>query len=98
VPAETHSHRVPFEREQLSRLVRDRFEELLLLDNGTVTDSTTLAEIGADELLLMDLLDSLQEDLGERTTTADLGPGQDVELQELETVGDTVDHVRRVFS
>jgi acyl carrier protein len=91
MPAETHVERGPLGPDEIFRLVRERLSEILEIDEATITRESNFAEdLGADSLALIELVEVLEEDIGERTVgfTVD-----DEDLAELRTVGDAVDYV-----
>jgi acyl carrier protein len=90
VPAETHTHRAPLDRDAVSELIRDRLAELLGLDVGSVNETDQLADLGVDDIVLVDLAELLEDELGERTIGFHI---DDEDLQELETVRDAIDDV-----
>lgn len=91
MPAETHRTLGSVGRPEVAELVRERLAEVLDVDPGGVHGGATLRDdLGADDLALLDLLDGLEEDLGERTVGLAVDPE---ELHELATVADLVDSV-----
>jgi len=74
----------------VSELIRDRLAELLGLDPGSVSEPDRLADLGADDIVLLDLAELLEDELGERTIGFHI---DDEDLQELETVSDAIDDV-----
>jgi acyl carrier protein len=90
VPAETHSHRAPLDRDAVSALVRDRLAELLGRDPATVAETDRLSDLGVDDIVLVDWAEMLEDELGERTIGFHI---DDEDLQELETVRDAIDDV-----
>ena len=91
MPAETHVERGPLGPDEVLGLVRERLAEILEIDETTINrDSTFADDLGADSLALIELVEALEEDIGERTVgfTVD-----DEDLVELRTVGDAVDYV-----
>ena len=91
MPAETHVERGPLGPDEVLKLIRERLGEILEIDEDTITREASFAEdLGADSLALIELVEALEEDIGERTVgfTVD-----DEDLAELRTVGDAVDYV-----
>jgi acyl carrier protein len=91
MPAETHVERGPLGPDEVLGMVRERLAEILEIDEDTITRESTFADdLGADSLALIELVEGLEEDIGERTVgfTVD-----DEDLVELRTVGDAVDYV-----
>ena len=93
MPAETHTHRAPLDRAAVSELIRDRLAELLGLEQGSVAETDRLDALGVDDIVLVDLAELLEDELGERTIGFHI---DDEDLQELETVRDAIDDVVRV--
>lgn len=97
MPAETHSHRAPVDPAEIEAIVRDRLAEVAGVDDDALAGSVRLRDdLGLDDLALLDLVEVLEEELGERTVGFRL---DDEELAELATVQDAVDCIRaRVVS
>ena len=91
MPAETHVERSPIGPDEVLRLIRDRLVEILEIDEDRVTRDARFAEdLGADSLALIELVESLEEELGERTVGFSV---DDEDLADLRTVGEAVDYV-----
>jgi acyl carrier protein len=91
MPAETHVERTPIGPDEVLRLIRDRLVEILEIDEALVTRDARFAEdLGADSLALIELVESLEEELGERTVGFSV---DDEDLADLHTVGEAVDYV-----
>ncbi len=91
MPAETHSTHEPVTPDEVFTMVRGHLAEILEVDDATITmDSTFADDLNADSLALIELVEALEEDIGERTVgfTVD-----DEDLADLRTVGDAVDYV-----
>jgi acyl carrier protein len=91
VPAETHVEQGPVGPDEVLTLVRERLAEILEIDEALVVREARFAEdLDADSLALIELVEILEEELGERTVgfTVD-----DEDLADLRTVGDAVDYV-----
>jgi len=91
MPAETHVERSPIGPDEVLRLIRERLVDILEIDEALVTPEARFAEdLGADSLALIELVEALEEELGERTVgfTVD-----DDDLADLHTVGEAVDYV-----
>jgi acyl carrier protein len=72
-------------------MIRERLAEILEIDEAQITRASNFTEdLGADSLALIELVEALEEDIGERTVgfTVD-----DEDLADLRTVGDAVDYV-----
>jgi acyl carrier protein len=91
MPAETHVERSPIGPDEVLRLIRERLVEILEIDEDRVTRDARFAEdLGADSLALIELVESLEEELGERTVGFSV---DDEDLADLRTVGEAVDYV-----
>jgi acyl carrier protein len=89
VPAETHSHRAPLDRDAVARVVCEQLAEILDVDPDTVTlESRIREDLDADDFAIIDLADAVEAELGERMVGARI---DDDDLVELQTVGDAVD-------
>ena len=91
MPAETHVERGAFGPEEVLAIIRERLAEILEIDEDTIRRESSFADdLGADSLALIELVEALEEDIGERTVgfTVD-----DEDLADLRTVGDAVDYV-----
>jgi acyl carrier protein len=91
MPAETHVEQGPLGPDEILGLIRERLSEILEIDETTITREASFADdLGADSLALIELVEALEEDIGERTVgfTVD-----DEDLADLHTVGDAVDYV-----
>jgi acyl carrier protein len=91
VPAETHVERGPLDRNGVFELIRDQLADILEIDPGTISESSAFAEdLGADSLALIELVEALEEELGERSVGFRI---DDEDLEELRTVRDAVDYI-----
>jgi acyl carrier protein len=91
VPAETHVERSPMDRDQVFELIRDRLSDILEIDPGSISESNSFTEdLSADSLALIELVEALEEELGERTVGFRI---DDEDLEDLKTVRDAVDYV-----
>ena len=91
MPAETHSTHEPVSADEVFAIVRTHLAEILEIDDAAITmDSTFADDLNADSLALIELVEALEEDLGERTVgfTVD-----DDDLGDLKSVRDAVDYV-----
>src|SRR3954471_4135358 len=91
MPAETHVDQGPLGPHEVLGLIRERLAEILEIHEATITREATFADdLGADSLALIELVEAIEEDIGERTVgfTVD-----DEDLADLRTVGDAVDYV-----
>lgn len=91
MPAETHVERAPIGPDDVFALVRDRLTELLDVDEAQVTlDADLERDLGADGLAVIELVETLEDELAERTVGFAV---DDDDLAELRTVRDVVDLV-----
>lgn len=91
MPAETHSHGPRLERREVADLVVDRLAELLGRDPDDIRPELRLRDdLDADDLVVLDLVEAVEQELGERMIG--LSVDDDV-LGELVTVGDAIDCV-----
>ena len=91
MPAETHVERGPMGRREVFELIRDRLADILEIDPGGIAEGASFADdLSADSLALIELVESLEEELGERTVGFRI---DDEDLEDLKTVRDAVDYV-----
>jgi acyl carrier protein len=89
VPAETHSHQQPLDRDTIARIVCEQFAEILGVDPDVVTlDARVREDLDADDFALIDLAEAVEAELGERSVGLTIA---DEDLVEVRTVGDAVD-------
>jgi acyl carrier protein len=91
VPAETHSHRGPIDRAEVERIVRDQLSEILEVDPAAVTaDARLRDDLDADDYALIELVEAVEGELGERMVGLAI---DDEDLAEWQTVRDAIDCV-----
>ncbi len=91
VPAETHVEQGPMDRQQVFELIRDRLADILEIDPSAIAEGASFNEdLSADSLALIELVEALEEELGERTVGFRI---DDEDLEDLKTVRDAVDYV-----
>jgi acyl carrier protein len=91
VPAETHSHVGPLGGDDVERVVREQLAEILGVDPDVITLESRLREdLDADDFAVLDLVEGVIAELGERSVGFTI---DDDDLVELRTVGDAVDCV-----
>ena len=91
MPAETHSTHEPVTADEVLAMVRGHLAEILEIDDDTITPESTFADdLNADSLALIELVEALEEELGERTVGFSI---DDEDLGDLKTVRDAVDYV-----
>ena len=79
------------DRQAVFELIRDRLADILEIDPGKITESASFADdLDADSLALIELVEALEEELGERTVGFRI---DDEDLEDLKTVRDAVDYV-----
>ena len=91
MPAETHVERSPMDRQQVFELVRGCLGDILEIDPTTISEAASFGEdLGADSLALIELVEALEEELGERSVGFRI---DDEDLDDLKTVRDAVDYI-----
>jgi len=91
VPAETHVEQSPMDRQQVFELVRDQLADILEIEPSAVSEGASFADdLDADSLALIELVEAIEEEVGERTVGFRI---EDEDLEELKTVRDAVDYV-----
>jgi acyl carrier protein len=91
MPAETHSHRGPVSADEVERIVRDQLVEILGVDPDAISPDTRLREdLDADDFALIDLVEAVEAELGDRSVGLSI---DDDDLVELRTVRDAVECV-----
>ena len=91
MPAETHVEKGPLDRQAILELIRELLADILEIDPSTISESSAFAEdLDADSLALIELVEGLEEELGERSVGFRI---DDEDLEELKTVRDAVDYV-----
>jgi acyl carrier protein len=91
VPAETHVERGPLDRQAVFELIRDQLADILETDPARIAEGSSFSEdLDADSLALIELVEALEEELGERTVGFRI---DDEDLEDLRTVRDAVDYV-----
>ena len=91
MPAETHVERSPMDRQAVFELIRDRLADILEIEPSSIAEGASFSEdLSADSLALIELVEALEEELGERTVGFRI---DDEDLEDLRTVRDAVDYV-----
>ena len=91
MPAETHVNHGPIGRDEIFEIVRDRLADILEIEPGTISEGQSFVDdLDADSLALIELVEALEEELGERTVGFRI---EDEDLEDLKTVRDAVDYV-----
>jgi acyl carrier protein len=91
MPAETHVESTPIGPDEVFGLIRERLSEILEIDEAKITlDSSFSDDLDADSLALIELVEALEQELGERTVGFSI---DDDDLGDLRTVRDATDYV-----
>jgi acyl carrier protein len=79
------------DRKAVFELIRDRLADILEIDANTITEGQSFADdLEADSLALIELVEAIEEEVGERTVGFRI---EDEDLEDLKTVRDAVDYV-----
>jgi acyl carrier protein len=91
MPAETHVETGPIGPDEVFGMIRERLAEILDVDESRITlDSSFSGDLDADSLALIELVEALEQELGERTVGFSI---DDDDLGDLHTVRDAVEYV-----
>lgn len=91
MPAETHVEQTPVSRAEILELVRDRLADILEIEVDGISEGDSFQDdLDADSLALIELVEAIEEELGERTVGFRI---EDDDLEDLKTVRDAVDYV-----
>ena len=91
MPAETHVEQGPMDRQEVFDLIRDRLADILEIEPSAIHEGDSFADdLEADSLALIELVEALEEELGERSVGFRI---EDEDLEDLKTVRDAVDYV-----
>ena len=91
MPAETHVERTPLGPDEVFTLIRERLAAILEIPEDRITlDARFADDLDADSLALIELVEELEEELGERTVGFRV---DDEDLADLHTVREAVDYV-----
>ena len=87
MPAES----APLERDEIFEIVRDRLADILEIEPSTITEGQSFVDdLDADSLALIELVEALEEQLGDRIDDFRI---DDEDLEDLKTVRDAIDYV-----
>jgi acyl carrier protein len=87
VPADS----APLDRDEIFEIVRDRLADILEIEPSTITEGQSFVDdLDADSLALIELVEALEEQLGDRIADFRI---EDEDLEDLKTVRDAVDYV-----
>jgi acyl carrier protein len=91
LPAETHVEHGPVSRDEVFNLIRDRLADILEIEPSGISEGQSFQDdLDADSLALIELVEAIEEELGERTVGFRI---EDEDLEDLKTVRDAVDYV-----
>jgi acyl carrier protein len=91
VSAESTAAQGPLNRLGVFAIVRDNLAEILEREASTITEGQSFGDdLEADSLALIELVEALEEELGERGIALRI---EDEDLEDLKTVRDAVDYV-----
>lgn len=91
MPAETHVEQGPLDRGAILDLVRERLAEILEIEPSTINEGDSFVDdLDADSLALIELVEAIEEELGERSVGFRI---DDEDLEDLKSVRDAVDYV-----
>jgi len=78
-------------RDEIFDIVRDRLADILEIEPGTISEGQSFVDdLDADSLALIELVEALEEEVGDRTVGFRI---DDEDLADLKTVRDAVDYV-----
>ena len=81
----------PLERDEIFEIVRDRLADILEIEPSTITEGQSFVDdLDADSLALIELVEALEEQLGDRIDDFRI---DDEDLEDLKTVRDAIDYV-----
>ena len=87
MPAES----APLERDEIFEIVRDRLADILEIEPTTITEGQSFVDdLDADSLALIELVEALEEQLGDRIDDFRI---DDEDPEDLKTVRDAIDYV-----
>ena len=79
------------ERDEILRIVRDSLSDILEIEPDTISEGQSFVDdLDADSLALIELVEALEEQVGERSGDFRI---EDEDLEDLKTVRDAVDYV-----
>ena len=91
MPAETHVEQGPLDRNGVFEIVRANLADILEIDPSGISEGQSFTDdLDADSLALIELVEGLEEELGERSVGFRI---EDEDLVDLKTVRDAVDYV-----
>lgn len=91
LPVQTHKEPGLPDRRQVFELIQGQLADILEVDPQAVTEASSFTEdLNADSLALIELVEALEGEFGERAVGFHI---DDEDLEELKTVRDAVDYV-----
>lgn len=91
MPAETHVEGLPMDRAEVLKLIQDRLADILEVEPDQINEGDSFVDdLEADSLALIELVEALEEEIGERSVGFRI---EDEDLEDLKTVRDAVDYV-----
>ncbi len=91
MPAETHVAGGDMTRDEVLTLIRDRLADILEIEPDTIKEGDSFVDdLDADSLALIELVEALEEEIGERSVGFRI---DDEDLEDLKSVRDAVDYV-----
>ncbi len=91
MPAETHVEQGPLDRNEVLEIVKANLADILEIDPASISEGQSFVDdLDADSLALIELVEALEEELGERSVGFRI---EDEDLEDLKTVRDAVDYV-----
>ncbi len=90
MPSETGRQREGLERQEVLELVRGSLADILEISSEAIPEAASFADLGADSLALIELVEALEKDLGGEFAGFRI---DDEDLEDLKTVRDAVDYV-----
>ena len=77
--------------DEVFRIIQERLADILEIDESRITMEASFADdLAADSLALIELVEALEQEVGERTVGFRI---DDEDLEDLKTVRDAVDYV-----
>ncbi len=91
MPAETHVEQAPLDRDEILRIVKDALADILEIEPSSISEGQSFVDdLDADSLALIELVETLEEELSDRTVGFRI---EDEDLEDLKTVRDAIDYV-----
>ena len=91
MPAETHVEQGSFGRDEILTIVKEQLADILEIEPTSINEGDAFADdLDADSLALIELVEALEEEIGERSVGFRI---DDENLEDLRTVRDAVDYV-----